>query len=97
MASVDGTPVPPAVQAKVNGIVEQDAAKGRVPVHTFDPDASPEDKAAAAGKTSAKLGLEDESLKSAAKGECVCAVYPPPPLLGSSPTAVRPALTAAAR
>ena len=37
-------------QSQVNGIVQQDAAKGRVAVHTFDPDASPQEKAAAAGK-----------------------------------------------
>ena len=68
MASVDGTPIPVNAQAKVNGIVEQDAAKGRVPVHTFDPDASPEAKAAAAGKEKHKLGLESEDVKTGGKG-----------------------------
>ncbi|KAI0336165.1 tricalbin [Cubamyces sp. BRFM 1775] len=65
--SVDGAPVPPQAQAKVNGIVEQDAAKGRVPVHTFDPNASPEEKAAAAGKEKSKLGLENGDVKTGAK------------------------------
>ncbi|OSD05892.1 tricalbin [Trametes coccinea BRFM310] len=65
--SVDGAPVPPQAQAKVNGIVENDAAKGRVPVHTFDPNASPEAKAAAAGKEKNKLGLEDDNVKTGAK------------------------------
>ena len=68
MASVDGTAVPTNVQAKVNGIVEQDAAKGRVPVHTFDPDASPQAKAAAAGKEKHKLGIENDDVKSGGKG-----------------------------
>lgn len=68
MASVDGTPFAAADQATVNGIVEKDAAKGRVPVHTFDPDASPQEKAAAAGKAAGSLGLEDEDRKASAKG-----------------------------
>ncbi|RPD58353.1 tricalbin [Lentinus tigrinus ALCF2SS1-6] len=67
MASVDGASVPPNVQAKVNGIVEQDAAKGRVPVHTFDPDASPESKAADAGKQKQNLGIERDDVKTGAK------------------------------
>ncbi|KAI0639057.1 tricalbin [Trametes polyzona] len=66
-ASVDGAPVPPQAQAKLNGIVESDAAKGRVPVHTFDPDASPEAKAAAAGKGQGKLGLDNDDVKTGAK------------------------------
>ncbi|KAI0724221.1 tricalbin [Cerioporus squamosus] len=67
MASANGTSVPADVQAKVNGIVENDAAKGRVPVHTFDPDASPESKAADAGKQKQKLGIERDDVKSGAK------------------------------
>lgn len=48
---------PPAVQAQaqVNGIVSRDAAKHRVPVHTFDPAAPPHEKAAAAGAHKDKL------------------------------------------
>ncbi|KAL0950758.1 hypothetical protein HGRIS_007526 [Hohenbuehelia grisea] len=42
-------------QAELNGILEQDAAKGRVAVHTFNPDASPQEKAAAAGKSRDQL------------------------------------------
>ena len=68
MASVNGAPMSLNDQAKVNGIVEHDAAKGRVPVHTFDPDASPQEKAAAAAKNTAKLGLENENLNFGAKG-----------------------------
>ena len=68
MASVNGATMSPNDQAKVNGIVEHDAAKGRVPGHTFDPDASPQEKAAAAAKNTAKLGLENENLNSGAKG-----------------------------
>ena len=68
MASVDGTPFAAADQATVNGIVEKDAAKGRVPVHTFDPDASPQAKAAAAGKEKHKLGIENDDVKSGGKG-----------------------------
>lgn len=71
MASTDGTSVPANVQAKVNGIVEQDAAKGRVPVHTFDPDASPESKAADAGKQKQKLGIDRDDVKTGGKGECI--------------------------
>jgi Ca2+-dependent lipid-binding protein len=37
-------------QAKVNAILENDAAKGRVAVHSFDPNSSPAEKGAAAGK-----------------------------------------------
>ncbi|KAI0666337.1 tricalbin [Trametes maxima] len=65
--SVDGAPIPQQAQAKVNGIIEQDAAKGRVPVHTFDPDASPQEKAAAAGKQRDKLGLDNDDVKTGAK------------------------------
>ncbi|KAI0374503.1 tricalbin [Pilatotrama ljubarskyi] len=65
--SVDGTHIPQQAQAKVNGIVEQDAAKGSVPVHTFDPNASPQEKAAAAGKGKSKLGLDNDDVKTGAK------------------------------
>lgn len=46
--TVDG--VPPDAQAQLNGLLQADAAKGRVAVHTFDPNASPQEKAAAAGQ-----------------------------------------------
>ncbi|KAH9836496.1 C2 domain-containing protein [Rhodofomes roseus] len=45
----------PQAQAQVNGIVQDDVAKNRVAVHTFDPNASPEAKGAAAGKGKEKL------------------------------------------
>jgi hypothetical protein len=45
-----GAPPAPDAQAQLNGLVQADAKNQRVPVHTFDPDASPQEKAAAAGK-----------------------------------------------
>ena len=95
MASVDGAPISPSDQAKVNGIVEHDAAKGRVPVHTFDPDASPEEKAAAAGKNSGKLGLNNDDLKASAKGayfypDGQSQARPGELVCGTPPTAVGP-------
>ncbi|OBZ79219.1 Uncharacterized protein PYUK71.03c [Grifola frondosa] len=59
MATTNGTATNPQSQAQVNGIVEQDVAKNRVPVHTFDPDASPQEKGAAAGKDKEKLKLNN--------------------------------------
>jgi hypothetical protein len=46
-----------AASAEVNGIVKQDidTAKGRVAVHTFDPEATPQEKGAAAGKARDQL------------------------------------------
>ena len=70
MATIDGAPIPPETQAKVSGIIEQDAAKGSVPVHTFHPDATPQEKAAAAGKGEQKLGLENNEVKANAQGMC---------------------------
>lgn len=67
-ASVDGAPVPQQAQASLDGIVQQDAAKGRVPIHTFDPNSSPESKGAAAGKGEDKLGLENADVQTGAKG-----------------------------
>ncbi|EMD41578.1 hypothetical protein CERSUDRAFT_110127 [Gelatoporia subvermispora B] len=55
MATVNGSAPPPDAQAQLNGIVESDVAKNRVAVHTFDPNASPEEKAAAAGAGKDKL------------------------------------------
>ena len=54
------TPMPqgettPQAQAQLNGIVAHDEQKNAVPVHTFDPNAPPEEKAAAAGKSKDKL------------------------------------------
>ncbi|OCH88587.1 tricalbin [Obba rivulosa] len=55
MATVNGNAPHPDPHAQLNGVLEGDAAKNRVAVHTFDPDASPEQKAAAAGKGKEKL------------------------------------------
>lgn len=44
-----------AAQAEVDGIMQQDADKGRVAVHSFDPAASPSEKSAAAGKSRDQL------------------------------------------
>ena len=41
--------------SQANNIVQKDAAKANVPVHSFDPDASPMEKAAAAGKARTQL------------------------------------------
>lgn len=48
----------------VNGaedVLKQDATKGHVAVHTFDPEASPAQKAAAAGKGKDKLQSVQQS------------------------------------
>ncbi|KAG5220503.1 transmembrane protein [Salix suchowensis] len=42
-------------QAAVNGLLGRDSNNGRVPVHQFDPDANPAEKAASAGKSRDKL------------------------------------------
>jgi len=59
MATVNNVPAnaaaTPDAQAQVNGIVKHDQDKNRVAVHTFNPDATPEQKAAAAGKGSGQL------------------------------------------
>lgn len=53
----DGLPPPnqQQAQAQLNAIVNNDTAKNRVPVHTFNPDASPQQKGAAAGASKDKL------------------------------------------
>jgi hypothetical protein len=40
---------------QANDIVQNDASRGNVAVHSFDPDASPAEKAAAAGKAGKEL------------------------------------------
>ena len=40
---------------QANDIIQKDASKGNVAVHTFDPDAPPAEKAAAAGNARAQL------------------------------------------
>jgi hypothetical protein len=46
---------PPPIPTQLDAILKQDAHNNRVPVHTFDPNASPEEKAAAAGKARDQL------------------------------------------
>lgn len=46
---------PPSALAELNAIAAQDEAKGQVPVHTFDPNAPPEVKAAQAAQGEEKL------------------------------------------
>ena len=41
--------------SQANDIVQNDASRGNVPVHTFNPDASPAQKGAAAGKARDQL------------------------------------------
>lgn len=48
-------PPPPETQVPPNGILQEDEAKDAAPVHCFDPDATPEQKAAIAGKDVEKL------------------------------------------
>ena len=55
-------------QAQVNGILKQDEDKNRVAVHSFDPNATPQEKAAAAGKGASNvLGGSEKTTN--AKGE----------------------------
>lgn len=42
-------------QAQATDILQKDAAKAKVPVHSFHPDASPAEKAAVAGQAATQL------------------------------------------
>lgn len=53
MATNGAAPSP--IPAQLDAILKQDADRNRVPVHTFDPDASPQGKAASAGKARDQL------------------------------------------
>jgi len=55
-------------QAHVDDIMNGDAAKNRVAVHTFDPEASPQEKAAAAGKHKDKLAAPNGNHSASGKG-----------------------------
>ncbi|KXN83626.1 hypothetical protein AN958_01192 [Leucoagaricus sp. SymC.cos] len=46
---------PPPIPTQLDALLKQDADRNRVPVHTFDPDAPPQEKAAAAGKARDQL------------------------------------------
>ncbi|TFY64762.1 hypothetical protein EVG20_g5845 [Dentipellis fragilis] len=50
-------------QAEVATILQQDAAKSNAPVHTFDPDSTPQEKAASAGKGRDQLKSKSEIKK----------------------------------
>ena len=59
-------------QQQLNGLLAKDADKQRVAVHTFDPDATPEQKAAAAGKGRDQLkSVVDKGDAPGGKGESV--------------------------
>lgn len=45
----------PETRATLHDVLQDDAAKDRVPVHTFNPDASPAQKGVAAGKGANEL------------------------------------------
>jgi hypothetical protein len=62
----------PEAQAALAGIVQRDAANPRAAVHTFDPDASPEEKAAAAGKGREKLAAVNHGAQDGAQGQGAC-------------------------
>jgi hypothetical protein len=42
-------------QNQAHDILQEDAARGHIPVHSFDPDASPAEKAATAGQAKSQL------------------------------------------
>lgn len=76
-AALDGAP--PDAQAQLNGLLQADASKGGVAVHTFDPNSSPQEKAAAAGKGReqvSKVGGKDESAGGTGASLC-CEVWCP--------------------
>lgn len=66
MASSNGA-LDPSSQAQLNGIQHQDEAKGAV-VHSFNPDASPQEKAAAAGKARDQLQSVSKDESAGGKG-----------------------------
>lgn len=58
MATLAPGALPPPnaeAQAELNHIVKADTDKNRVAVHTFDPNATPQEKAASAGQQKDKL------------------------------------------
>lgn len=57
-------------QAEANGIMQQDADKGRVAVHTFDPTATPAEKGAAAGKDRDQLKSANTQEGAGGRGLC---------------------------
>ena len=55
--------------AQLDGVIAKDQEKQRVPVHTFDPDAPPEEKASKAGKAGNKLDAPSGGNGPGGKGE----------------------------
>ncbi len=51
----NGPPSTVQAYAQAHDILQKDAARGNIPVHSFNPDASPAEKAAAAGKARTQL------------------------------------------
>ena len=60
---------PPNALAEVNAIAEHDAAKDKVPVYTFDPNAPPEAKAAVAEQGKDKLKSDKDTNGNGGIGE----------------------------
>ena len=70
--------IPPNAQAQLNGIVANDAAENVVPVHTFNPESTPQEKAAAAAKGMDKLKSVTADGDAGAGGKgTICALLNP--------------------
>ena len=66
----------PANNPQLNGLLAQDREKQSVAVHSFDPDATPAQKAAAAGKGRSQLTNRNSKDDSpGGKGECALRFY----------------------
>ena len=69
MAALVQDGVPPEAQAQLNGFIAEEASKTAVPVHTFNPDATPQEKAAVAEKGKDKLDSVKENDDAGAGGK----------------------------
>ncbi|KAI0067953.1 tricalbin [Artomyces pyxidatus] len=67
-------------QEKANNMLKDDAARRNIAVHTFDPDASPEQKAASAGKARDQLKSKTATPQISGRG---ASGYTAPPCVGS--------------
>lgn len=56
-------------EAQLNGLIQDDQQKQAVTVHTFDPNATPEQKGAAAGKGRSQIAAGKDSDDAGGKGE----------------------------
>lgn len=88
MATLAQGGMPPNAQAQLNGIVAKDAEKNVVPVHTFNPDATPQQKAASAAQGMDKLKSvkEDGNADAGAKGAIRALLNPSLALTLSQPS-----------